>query len=215
MRTTPCTDDIGTANRSPSLTRMACVTASVNGSRTVNWVPLPRVESIDSEPPSCLISLHHVHADAAPGDLADRFRGGEAGFQNEAEQVAVGQLRVLVSSGRVRSPCGGSRRDPCRAVVGHLDHDFRRFARHAMLTVPSSFLPLPARSAATRCRAPASCAACARAARSCGRARCGPFRPAPLDLAAGRFLPSSPAVWRIMRRRRGTRPSRTAPCACA
>ena len=96
MRPTPCTEAIGTAKLvSPILTNTACVTARVNGRRMMNSLPLPSL-GLDLQRAAELadFAVDHVHADAAAGQAADRFGGGEAGLEDEAVQRLVGQLGV-------------------------------------------------------------------------------------------------------------------------
>ena len=96
MRPTPCTDAIGTAKLvSPILTNTAWVTASVNGRRMMNSLPLPSIR-LDLQRAAELadFAVDHVHADAAAGQAADGFGRGEAGLEDQAVQGVVGQLGV-------------------------------------------------------------------------------------------------------------------------
>ena len=110
---------------SPSLTRIAWVTASVNGRRSMKVVPLPCSDSIDSEPPSCLISLcNDVHADAASGQLGDLLAVEKPVWViNEAAGCRSG-LTSRLATDRVR----------CRLAD--------RFAIHAATVVADAHAPL-------------------------------------------------------------------------
>jgi hypothetical protein len=103
--------------------------------------------------------------------------------------------------------CGGSRRDPCRRRRRHLQHDFRTLRARPRR---GPCLPRPCRlrrasgvskPCASALRSMCSSGAVMRSSTLRSSSPCAPRR---LSCAC---LPSSPAVWRMTRRRRGTRPS--------
>ncbi|HEU5479564.1 MAG TPA: hypothetical protein VFU90_07000, partial [Candidatus Tumulicola sp.] len=85
---------------------------------------------IDGERTAELLDLvvHDVHADAAAGKLGHLLSGREAGFQDEAVQVAVGQLDVGFEQAAFDRLAPDRVAIHAAAVVGHAQHDFRRLA---------------------------------------------------------------------------------------
>ncbi len=85
--------------------------------------------------------VHHVHAHAPPGNLGDGRRRGEAGFEDELQQVLIGELRVLrhqaaldglaAHRGQVDAPAViGQGQDDVAAFTAQIqaDHALGRFA---------------------------------------------------------------------------------------
>ena len=68
--------------------------ARVSGMRRRSVVPLPGRESSSTLPPMRLhVGAHHVHAHAAPAHVGDRCGGGEAGQEDQLQQLAFRLLR--------------------------------------------------------------------------------------------------------------------------
>ncbi len=71
------------------------------------------------------VGLHHVHADTAAGHVGDRLRRGEAGPEQQRQQLPAVHPGQLVAGDQAAVQRGGG--DPVRvdagAVVGHLDDD--------------------------------------------------------------------------------------------
>src|SRR6185503_6855545 len=68
------------------------------------------------------VPAHHVHADAAAGDVGDRFGGGKTRLENELPYLLVVRVRIDADAA-----LGGALEDAFAvqslAVVAHLDHD--------------------------------------------------------------------------------------------
>jgi hypothetical protein len=165
-RATPCTDVIGIAKvDSPMRTRIACVTARVNGRRSTKVLPSP-CSRFDRQRTAELLDLvgHHVHADAATGQLGDRAGGGEARLGDQRKQLVVGQAWFPDASGPLDAALADGFAIQTATIVADAHHHLGGFARHA--DMDGAFFGLPAlrRSSAIRYRAPPRCAACVRTA---------------------------------------------------
>ena len=106
------------------------------------------------------VGLHDVHADAAPGDVGNCFRRGEAGHEDQVADLAVGHFSGVL---RGQNPTLHRLR-PDRlqiesaAIIGDLDVDLSAFVEGAQpKQLPAGACPpLPALPA-SRCRDRASC----------------------------------------------------------
>ena len=98
--------------------------ASVSGSVMTKREPLPRVElHFDGAAELLDVPAHHVHADAAAGDVGGLLGGGEAGQEDQLVDLLVGQ-RVVRADQAARARL---REDAVRvqaaAVIAHFDGD--------------------------------------------------------------------------------------------
>jgi len=90
------------------------------------------VPRVDRERAAELLDLvvHDVHADAAAGQLGHGLGGRESGFQDEAVEVAIGQLHVGLEDAAFDRLAPDRVTIQAAAIVGHAQHDFRRLAAH-------------------------------------------------------------------------------------
>src|SRR5690606_4767176 len=72
----------------------------------------------------------HVHAHAAAGQAADLVGGGEAGLEDQAVELAVGEHRVLADQAALDAAAADRLAVEAGAIVGDLEHDFRTLAAH-------------------------------------------------------------------------------------
>ncbi len=72
--------------------------ASVSGIFRRMLVPAPAIDSSSTCPPACVLDVraHHVHPDAASGDIGDRGSGAEAGPEDQLERFPIAQAKRLV-----------------------------------------------------------------------------------------------------------------------
>ena len=105
---------------------------------------------LERNPPADVLDIaaHDVHADAAAGNVGDRFGGRESRHHDEVVDLVIAEHRVRTDqpplARLLEHPLGVD----AGAVVADLDDDAcRRDARPLRWTVPSSFLPAANRSA--------------------------------------------------------------------
>ncbi len=133
MRATPCTEVIGMAKvDSPMRTRMACVTARVNGRRSTKVVPSPW-RRLDRQRTAELLDLvgHHVHAHAATGELGDGAGGGEACLGDQRKQLVVAEARFRTNQATLDRALANRLAIQAAPVVADAHHHLGGFARHA------------------------------------------------------------------------------------
>ena len=116
------------AKRSPPASTISAETiASVSGILMVKLVPAPGDRlHVDRAADLLDVGAHHVHADAAAGDVGDLGGGGEARREDELVDLRVRQLVGDSASGDepLRDRLGPDPRDvEAAAVVGDLDDD--------------------------------------------------------------------------------------------
>ncbi len=104
--------------------------ASVSGILILTVVALPRpAEHVHGAADLLDVGLDHVHADAAAGDVGHLFGGGEAGQEDQLQQLALAHPVGLVARIRPRSSAFAA--EPfgvdAAAVVGDLDVDLAAF----------------------------------------------------------------------------------------
>ena len=149
---------------------------------------------------------HHVHADAAAGNLGHRLGGRQAGGEDELGDLAFGRLSVGGQEAHRGPPATKRFQVQARAVVGEDQRNLVAFLAQRDRDAPALRLCRRRRARPDpRSRAPGRCAACARGARRCARARRGRARPRRRSISSSAFLPISRAIWRTMRYRRSLR----------
>ena len=90
--------------------------------------------------------LDHVHADAAPGDAGDRPGGGEAGQEDQGEQLLVGEPGLGVDEPALQGLGPDGVRVEPGPVVGISMRRWRRSGQAESRTVPRGGLPAAARA---------------------------------------------------------------------
>jgi hypothetical protein len=78
----------------PARSITACVTARVSGSVIVKSFRAPGGGDLDAPAERRDLVLHHVHADAAAGDLGHLGCGRESRHEDELGELRFGQLDV-------------------------------------------------------------------------------------------------------------------------
>src|SRR3546814_11208465 len=79
---------------------------------------------------SDLFAGDHVHADAAACQAADLVDGGEARFEDQRIEVAVGQHRIGADQATLLAALADRLAIEAAAVVADFQHDFRTLAAH-------------------------------------------------------------------------------------
>ena len=101
--------------------------ASVSGRRMMKREPTPSSVLTSTVPRSAsMLRSHHVHADAAAGQVGDLLGGGEAGLEDQVDDFLFGERLARLD----QAALDGLGLDPvpveAAAVVDHLDDDAAR-----------------------------------------------------------------------------------------
>src|SRR5450830_673006 len=82
-------------------------------------------QGIDLDDPAQLVdgAAHHVHADAASGEVGNLLGGGKPGLEDQPVDVRVGQLRIRVYQTLVDGLFENARGVQAATVILHFQHD--------------------------------------------------------------------------------------------